>query len=141
MLDARGKLLDRYHALVKLAGTRGYPLRPCVPLFTSLAFGPDGVIVSGGHTTDPFTRVFSADGRLLSSRPHAALGGQRLASLTRNGETRLLALDAEAGRITETTLDGRVVGGFGNTIPFELVIRWRWPLMTTGSTPRCARTG
>ncbi|MHB9130071.1 MAG: hypothetical protein ACYDBB_03145 [Armatimonadota bacterium] len=120
LIDQRGKLLERFRPMAELAGTRGYAAKPCVPLFTSLAFGAGSTVISGGHTVDPFLRVYGKAGQLLYSLPRQAIGGQRLASFVEKGEARLFALSTAAGRVEELTADGRVVGGAGKPSPYDL---------------------
>ncbi len=120
LLDPRGKPLDRFRPAIELAGRNGYPAKPCVPLFTALAFGPNGAIVSGGHTTDPFLRVYAPDGRLVRSQPRTAVGGQHLSALSRRGEVRLFATNPAASRIDEISLDGRVLQSWGTPLAGDL---------------------
>lgn len=120
LLDGRGKLLDRFRAAVELAGSEGYPAKPCVPIFTSLAFGDNGEIISGGHSTDPFLRRYAQDGGLLLSLPHQGIGGQHVAVLPVGKELRLYAADAAGGRVHAYTPDGRTLGGFGTPFAYDL---------------------
>lgn len=120
LLDPRGKLLERYRVLAELAGREGYPDKPCVPLFTSLALTADGALLSGGHTVDPFLRVYTADGHLVFSQPRQAVGGQHIALLAGKATTRLFATDPADGLVEELTIDGHRVGVLGRPCPFTL---------------------
>ncbi|MHB9025135.1 MAG: NHL repeat-containing protein [Armatimonadota bacterium] len=120
LFDQRGKVLDRFRAAVELAGTRGYPAKPCVPLFTTLACGPEGVVISGGHALDPFFRVYGRGNSLLRSLPRQAGGAQPIASVPAAGSVRLFAA-SPTGRVRELALDGRLVGSIGN--PFSADLR------------------
>jgi hypothetical protein len=120
LIDLRGKLLDRYQVAVDLAGRYGYPPKPCVPLFTALAFGPGGAIITGGHTLDPFLRLYNVNGSLRLSLPRQAAGGQSLMTLSQKDDVRLCALNPALGHVEELALDGRVLDGFGKPYPFCL---------------------
>lgn len=120
LLDAQGKLLERFRAAQTLAGQDGYPLKPCVPLFTSLAFGADNTIISGGHTLDPFLRTYTHAGALLSSIPWNASGGQHLAALPSQGSVRLFILDSAQKRVLEITPVGGIVNNIGRPMNYSL---------------------
>ena len=120
LLDQRGKLQERYRPLAAMAGSAGYPAKPCVHLFTSLALGPDGLLVSGGYTADPFLRIYDKDGRLLRTLPWQATGGQHVAILADKWRPRIFALDGDGARVQEVALDGRILGGFGRPLPYDL---------------------
>lgn len=120
LLDGRGKVLDRFRPHVELAGRAGYPAKPCVPLFTSLVFGVGGTVISGGHSADPLLRVYRAEGALDYSHPRSGVGGQHVAVLVSGGAPRVFVTNLVTGRIDEITLDGRVIGGCGRPLAFDL---------------------
>jgi hypothetical protein len=120
LIDADGNLLDRYRAAKALAGKLGYPVKPCVPLFTSLAFVSDEAIISGGCPADPFLRTYGRAGELQHSLPRAAQGGQQVAVLLEQGGPRIFTVSPEGGRVEEYTLDGRFVCAFGRPAAFSL---------------------
>lgn len=119
LIDARGRVLDRFRPAVQLAGTAGYPARPCVPLFAALAFGADGALLSGGHSTDPFLRVYRG-ATLLASFARAGRGGQHLASLPTEKSVRLFTIDPAGGGLAEITADGRTLKTYGASPAFDL---------------------
>lgn len=120
LLNARREVQERFLPAVKLAGRSGYPAKPCVPLFTSLAIGPDGTVISGGHSLDPFLRRYDTNGDLVHSVPRQAVGGQHLALLATKNGGKLLATAPASHRIVELTPDGRERGGFGEEPLFSL---------------------
>ena len=120
LLDQRGKLLDRYRAQAALAGHDGNPAKPCVHLFTSLALGADGTLISGGQSVDPFLRIYNKEGRLLRTLPWQATGGQHVAVLEGKEHSRIFSLSSDSGRVEEIAPDGRVLGGIGQAIPYDL---------------------
>ncbi|HEY3379290.1 MAG TPA: hypothetical protein VGL77_17570 [Armatimonadota bacterium] len=120
LFDSQGKVQDRFRAAVTLAGRQGYPGKPCVPLFTALISAPDGSMVSGGHSVDPFLRVYGKDGALLHSLPRAVTGGQSIALWTANGGARIVAIDAAGQQLHTLALDGRVLGTLGTVAPYDL---------------------
>jgi hypothetical protein len=120
LLDSRGKPTDRFRAAVDLAGRLGYPAKPCVPLFTTLILGPNGAIISGGHTLDPFLRVFDRAGHLQASFPRQAAGGQHVAAFLAGETPHLYVTDAANSRVDIRTLDGRMVGSVGTPLPYDL---------------------
>ncbi len=120
LLDSRGKPLDRYRPMIEQAGRNGYPAKPCVPLFTALARAGDGLVLSGGHTLDPFLRVYRGDGALQASYPRQAVGGQSLAVLPRETGTRIFVTNTAAGRVDEVARDGRLLGSFGTPLAYDL---------------------
>jgi hypothetical protein len=133
LLDLHGKPLDRYRAMVALAGREGFPVKPCVPLFTALVLTPGGSIISGGHALDPFLRIYSVDGKLQVSRPRTASGGQTLALITdKEGGFRLLATVPARHCVEEHTLDGRVVDMYGRPFSFALERPQALAASTTG---------
>ena len=122
LLDSRGKVKDRHKVLVEMAGRAGYPVKPCVPLFTALAFLPDG-LVTGGQSPDPFLRIYTRDDRqysLQSAMPHPAPGVQSVTVALDNKSARLFSLRTGLARVEELAPDGRVVGGFGRPIAYAL---------------------
>lgn len=120
LFDARGRVLERYRPLVEFAGHPGFPARPCVPLFTALALGPDGLLLSGGHSVDPFLRVYDRTDTLLRTLPRQSVGGQHIAVLPGKEGPRLYALDTLGGRVEELSPDGRVLGGFGRPVAYDI---------------------
>jgi hypothetical protein len=120
LLDGRGKVQERYRAPVELAGRAGFPEKPCVPLFTALALGEGGRVVSGGHTLDPFVRVV-VQGRVVVSWPHLANGGQHAALWATAQRPLCLALaDPATGWVTLWTLTGLQIGLIGHPLPYHL---------------------
>lgn len=117
LLDQRGKILERFRMMAEMAGRAGYPAKPCVPLFTSLAFGPDDTIISGGHTLDPFWRVYDNTGHLLRSIARRGCGGQQVAAAPAEG--RLFTLDM-GGHVLDLSPDGRVLAAFGRPLAYSL---------------------
>lgn len=120
LVDQRGKIVDRYRMSAQLAGHDGYPAKPCVHLFTSLALSADGLLISGGHTYDPFLRIYDKDGRLLRTLPWLATGGQHVAVLEGKERARIFTLSSESGRVEEIAVDGRVLSGIGHALPYDL---------------------
>lgn len=118
LLNGLGKVDEQFHAAVAKAGQDGYPAKACVPLFTSLAYGPQSMVISGGHTVDPFLRVYSADGALRLSAPRQAAGGQHIAAFTLNKRACILA--TAEGSIEILATDGRTLGQFGAPVPYNL---------------------
>lgn len=120
LLDGRGKPLDRFRASTVLAGRAGYPSKPCVPLFTTLAFGPQDTVISGGHSLDPFLRVYTADGRVQFAQPRQAIGGQHLATVADDERVELYALTANGGYLERLAPDGSLRGMLGCPLPYDL---------------------
>jgi hypothetical protein len=104
---------------VELAGTHGYPAKPCAPLFTALAFGPEGIVISGGHHLDPFLRVYGQGNSLLRSIARQPGGAQPIATAPAGNGVRLFAT-SPTGRVRELALDGQLVGSIGKPFPFDL---------------------
>jgi hypothetical protein len=121
LLDAQGTVLERYRAALALAGKAGYPDKACVPLFTALAFGPGGSIISGGQSADPFLRVYGKDGALLHSQPREATGGETLATLPTKTGMRLFTTNAADQRIDELDAGGQTIAGFGHGAAYDLM--------------------
>ena len=119
LIDSRGKLQDRYRVLQAMAGTPGFPEKPCVPLFTAPALGPDGLLVTGGCTQDPFTRVYGGDGRVCTL-PRTAPGGQSVAVLDGKTGPRIFALNVRDSRVDELSLDGRAIATLGSPVAYDL---------------------
>ncbi|HOF89838.1 MAG TPA: hypothetical protein PLZ36_17300, partial [Armatimonadota bacterium] len=120
LLDGRGKPLDRFRAHLELAGRHGYPAKGCVPLFTALELAADDIVISGGHTLDPFLRVYDRLGGLRASWPRRGVGGQHLAVLPGANTPRLFAANPAASRVDELALDGRLIGSLGAPLAYRL---------------------
>lgn len=121
LLDSLGHVQERFRSAVTLAGRYGYPAKACVPLFTALVLGPDGTVISGGHTLDPFLRIYDKEEALLRSVPRqSVVGGQHLAILPGKDGARLFGTAPAQHRIQEYSMDGRIVGGFGSEAPYNL---------------------
>jgi len=115
LLTAQGTVQERFKPAVALAGKPGNLAKACVPLFTSLAIEPDGTIVSGGHTLDPFLRIYDKDGTMRHALPVQAVGGQHLAVLSGKNGVRLFTTAPAQHRVLELSADGSPQGGFGYT--------------------------
>jgi len=120
LVDQRGKISERFRLYADKAGHDGFPARPCVPLFTALAFGTEETIISGGHTADPFLRIYDNGGRLVHSMPWHGVGGQHIATASTDAGGVIFAASAQNGCVIKLAPDGRLVGQFGTLPAYDL---------------------
>ncbi len=95
--------------------------KACVPLFTSLAVIGDTVI-SGGHSLDPYIRIYSGDAfQLIRTIPFGnGIGGQHLTIFPTDDGNRLAEVSPTAGQLLLYAPDGRRLATIGEAIPFVL---------------------
>jgi hypothetical protein len=116
LFEKDGSLAPRYRA--QKGAT--YPVPPCIPLFTALAFADDAV-VTGGHPADPFLRAYGTEG-LRWSVPHPSTGGQAMAAIPAIPDkfgTRLVAT-TPSGCLDIYTVNGRLTDMFGQPASHSL---------------------
>lgn len=116
LYDGQGKVYDRY----RLPVAHGVIEKPCVPLFTSLAFGPGpDLLMTGGHPVDPYLRIIDPKG-IRFATPYVAPGGQCCAGLVGENADRFLALARNGGAVEMFDSMGRLVGRVGIEVPCTL---------------------